>query len=172
MSPTLAVTLSSLLIIDDPLSHYSLPLPAMAEARTVAFHTLGCKLNFSATSTLSRMLEGEGYEKKEFDDLADVYVINTCSVTDNADKECRQLVRRIQRKSPESLVVITGCYAQLKPKEIAEIPGVDLVLGAAEKFNIGTHIHELAKGNSAKISSCDIEEVTDFTASYSLNDRT
>ena len=94
----------------------------MAESRTVAFHTLGCKLNFSETSSLSRMLELEGFEKKEFDDLADIYVINTCSVTDNADKECRQLVRRIQRKSPESLVVITGCYAQLKPKEISEIP--------------------------------------------------
>lgn len=144
----------------------------MEKRRTVAFHTLGCKLNFSETSTLSRMLENDGFEKREFDDLADVYVINTCSVTDNADKECRQIVRRIQRKSPESLVVITGCYAQLKPKEISEIPGVDLVLGAAEKFNIGTHIHELAKGNSAKICSCDIEEVTGFTASYSLNDRT
>lgn len=144
----------------------------MAEAKSVAFHTLGCKLNYSETSTLSRQMESEGFEKKEFDDLADVYVINTCSVTDNADKECRQLVRRIQRKSPESLVVITGCYAQLKPKEIAEIPGVDLVLGAAEKFNIGSHIRELAKGDSAKISSCEIEDVIGFNASYSINDRT
>ncbi len=144
----------------------------MAAARTVAFHTLGCKLNFSETSTLSRMLEGEGFEKKEFDDDADVYVINTCSVTDNADKECRQIVRRIQRRAPESLVVITGCYAQLKPKEIAEIPGVDLVLGAAEKFNIAHHIKELAKGDSAKICSCDVEDVTDFHASFSINDRT
>jgi len=144
----------------------------MAEARTVAFHTLGCKLNFSETSTLSRMLEKEGFEKKEFDDLADVYVINTCSVTDNADKECRQLVRRIQRKSPESLVVVTGCYAQLKPKEISEIPGVDLVLGAAEKFNLTKHIKELSKGDSAKICSCDIEEVLDFHSSYSIHDRT
>ena len=144
----------------------------MPEAKTVAFHTLGCKLNFSETSTLSRMLEKEGFEKKEFDDRADVYVINTCSVTDNADKECRQIVRRIQRKAPESLVVITGCYAQLKPKEIAEIPGVDLVLGAAEKFNIATHIKELAKGDSAKICSCDVEEVTGFNSSYSIADRT
>lgn len=144
----------------------------MASARTVAFHTLGCKLNFSETSTLSRMLETEGFEKKEFDENADVYVINTCSVTENADKECRQLVRRIQRKTPESLVVITGCYAQLKPKEISEIPGVDLVLGAAEKFNIATHIRELAKGDSAKICSCDIAEVSGFNSSYSLNDRT
>jgi threonylcarbamoyladenosine tRNA methylthiotransferase MtaB len=144
----------------------------MAEARTVAFHTLGCKLNFSETSTLTRMLESEGFEKKEFDDQADVYVINTCSVTDNADKECRQIVRRIQRKAPESLVVITGCYAQLKPKQISEIPGVNLVLGAAEKFNLAQHIRELSKGDSAKICSCDIEEVTGFNSSFSINDRT
>ncbi len=144
----------------------------MEKRRSVAFHTLGCKLNFSETSTLSRMLEEDGFDKKEFDDLADVYVINTCSVTDNADKECRQIVRRIQRKSPESLVVITGCYAQLKPKEISEIPGVDLVLGAAEKFNITKHLKELSKGDSTKISSCDIEEITGFNASFSLNDRT
>jgi threonylcarbamoyladenosine tRNA methylthiotransferase MtaB len=117
-------------------------------------------------------LEADGFEKKDFDDAADVYVINTCSVTDNADKECRQLVRRIQRKAPESLVVITGCYAQLKPKEIAEIPGVDLVLGAAEKFNITQHIKELHKNDAAKICSCDIEEVSGFNASYSLSDRT
>jgi len=144
----------------------------MAEARTVAFHTLGCKLNFSETSTLSRMLEGEGFKKKEFDELADVYVINTCSVTENADKECRQLVRRIQRKAPESFVVITGCYAQLKPQEISEIPGVDLVLGAAEKFNLARHIKQLSKGDSAKICSCDIEEISAFHSSYSIHDRT
>lgn len=144
----------------------------MSEARTVAFHTLGCKLNFAETSSLSRMLEHEGFQKKEFEDKADVYVINTCSVTDNADKECRQIVRRIQRKSPESLVVITGCYAQLKPKEIASIPGVDLVLGAAEKFNIAQHIRELSKNDSAKICSCDIDEVNSFHSSYSINDRT
>ncbi len=144
----------------------------MAEARTVAFHTLGCKLNFSETSTLSRLLENEGFEKKGFEEAADVYVINTCSVTENADKECRQLVRRIQRRSPESLVVITGCYAQLKPTEIASIPGVDLVLGAAEKFNLPTHLRELTKGDSALISSCDIAEVGGFNASWSVNDRT
>ncbi|HEX8461500.1 MAG TPA: MiaB/RimO family radical SAM methylthiotransferase, partial [Segetibacter sp.] len=144
----------------------------MDEKRSVAFHTLGCKLNFSETSTLSRLLENEGFEKKDFDDKADVYVINTCSVTDNADKECRQLVRRIQRKAPESLVVITGCYAQLKSKEIAEIEGVDLVLGAAEKFNIAAHLKELTKNDSAKICSCDISEVTGFNASFSINDRT
>lgn len=140
--------------------------------KTVALHTLGCKLNFSETSTLGRLLENDGFEKKDFDEVADVYVINTCSVTDNADKECRQLVRRIQRKAPEAMVVITGCYAQLKPKEIADIPGVDLVLGAAEKFNIAQHLKEITKGDSAKICSCDIEEVNIFTASHSINDRT
>src|SRR5690349_11219745 len=144
----------------------------MEKQRSIAFHTLGCKLNFSETSTLSRQMEAEGFSKKDFDDVADVYVINTCSVTDNADKECRQLVRRIQRKAPESFVVITGCYAQLKPKEISEIPGVDLVLGAAEKFNIAQHIRELAKGDPAKICSCDISEVTGFNSSWSVNDRT
>lgn len=144
----------------------------MSQKRSVAFHTLGCKLNFSETSTISRMMEQEGFEKKSFEDLADVYVINTCSVTDNADKECRQLVRRIQRRNPESFVVITGCYAQLKPKEIASIPGVDLVLGAAEKFNIAEHIRELSKGDPARICSCDIDEVSGFNASFSQNDRT
>lgn len=142
------------------------------QRRSVAFHTLGCKLNYSETSTLSRLLESDGFEKKDFAEEADVYVINTCSVTDNADKECRQLVRRIQRKTPESFVVITGCYAQLKPKEIAAIPGVDLVLGAAEKFNITQHLKELHKNDTAKICSCDIDEVSGFNASYSLNDRT
>jgi len=140
--------------------------------KTVAFHTLGCKLNFSETSTLSRLLEKEGFDRRDFDQQADVYVINTCSVTDNADKECRHLVRRIQRRNPESLVVITGCYAQLKPEAIAAIPGVDLVLGAAEKFNIAQHLKELSKGDPARICSCDIEEVTGFHPSFSLNDRT
>ena len=102
--------------------------------KTVAFHTLGCKLNYSETSTLSRMLEADGFVKKDFEDDADVYVINTCSVTENADKECRLMVRRIQKRAPQAMVVITGCYAQLKPQEIAAIEGVDLVLGAAEKF--------------------------------------
>ncbi len=143
-----------------------------AKKKSVAFHTLGCKLNFSETSSISRLLENEGYEKRDFTDEADVYVINTCSVTNNADKECRQLVRRINKKNPESIVVITGCYAQLKPKEIAEIPGVDLVLGAAEKFNLVEHLNNYTKTDSAKICSCDIGEVTGFNASYSLNDRT
>lgn len=140
--------------------------------KSVAFHTLGCKLNFSETSTLSRSLEQEGFEKKNFDDVADVYVINTCSVTENADKECRQIVRRIQRRAPESFVVITGCYAQLKPHEIASIDGVDLVLGAAEKFNLVEHIKDLTKGQGAKVHSCDIEDVEGFNSSYSISDRT
>lgn len=145
-------------------------LPAMP--KTVALHTLGCKLNYSETSTLGRLLENEGFVKKDFEDQADVYVINTCSVTDNADKECRMLVRRIQRRAPEAMVVITGCYAQLKPEEIAAIPGVDLVLGAAEKFNITRHLQEITKGDSARICSCDIDEVNIFTASHSIHDRT
>jgi threonylcarbamoyladenosine tRNA methylthiotransferase MtaB len=149
---------------------FSLILPRMN--KTVALHTLGCKLNFSETSTIGRLLENEGFEKRGFDEVADVYVINTCSVTENADKECRMLVRRIQRKAPEAMVVVTGCYAQLKPEEIASIPGVDLVLGAAEKFNIADHLREITKGNSAKICSCDIEDVNEFTASHSINDRT
>jgi threonylcarbamoyladenosine tRNA methylthiotransferase MtaB len=144
----------------------------MSNNRSVAFHTLGCKLNFSETSTLSRQLEMEGFEKKAFTDVADVYVINTCSVTENADKECRQLVRRIQKQAPESFVVITGCYAQLKPTEISQIPGVDLVLGAAEKFNLIQHLSSLTKGADTAIHSCDIDAVTGFHASYSVSDRT
>ncbi|MBU6306894.1 MAG: tRNA (N(6)-L-threonylcarbamoyladenosine(37)-C(2))-methylthiotransferase MtaB [Bacteroidetes bacterium] len=144
----------------------------MSLIRSVAFHTLGCKLNYSETSSLGRLLEKEGFEKKEFDEQADVYVINTCSVTDNADKECRQLVRRIQRRAPESYVVITGCYAQLKPNEIASIPGVDLVLGAAEKFNLPHHIKNLTHQDGVKICSCDIDDVNGFTASWSSQDRT
>jgi threonylcarbamoyladenosine tRNA methylthiotransferase MtaB len=144
----------------------------MSNGRTVALHTLGCKLNYAETSAIERLLEQDGFVRKEFTDEADVYVINTCSVTENADKECRQLVRRIQRKAPEAMVVITGCYAQLKPKEIAEIPGVDLVLGAAEKFNITSHLKELTHGDSAKICSCEIEDVEGFHSSFSLTNRT
>src|ERR1043165_4343400 len=154
LSPGQVICLLPIALCFLPLAHCLLKSylrAPMAASRTVAFHTLGCKLNFSETSSLSRILENEGFEKKEFDDLADVYVINTCSVTDNADKECRQLVRRIQRKAPESLIIVTGCYAQVKPKEISEIPGVDLVLGAAEKFHITKHIKDLSRGDSAKI---------------------
>lgn len=144
----------------------------MSAARTIAFHTLGCKLNYSETSSIARQMESEGFARREFTDVADVYVINTCSVTDNADKECRQLVRRIQRKAPASFVVIMGCYAQLKPEEIAQIQGVDLVLGASEKFQLARHLREYTKGDSAKICSCDIEEVAGFNSAYSLADRT
>lgn len=140
--------------------------------KTVALHTLGCKLNFSETTSIGRLLEDDGFIKKDFEEVADVYVINTCSVTENADKECRYLVRKIQKKAPEAMIVITGCYAQLKPKEIASIPGVNLVLGAAEKFNITQHLKELTKNDAAKICSCDIEDVNSFTATYSLKERT
>lgn len=141
-------------------------------AKSVALHTLGCKLNYSETSTLSRLLESDGYVKKDFEEVADLYVINTCSVTENADKECRQLVRRIQKRAPGGIVVITGCYAQLKPKEISEIDGVDLVLGAAEKFNIIKHLKDVSKGDETKICSCDIDDVNTFNSSFSLNGRT
>jgi threonylcarbamoyladenosine tRNA methylthiotransferase MtaB len=138
---------------------------------TVAFHTLGCKLNFSETSALSRRLEAEGFGRKSFEEEADVYVLNTCSVTENADKECRMLVRRIQRRAPEAMVVITGCYAQLKPAEIAAIPGVDLVLGAAEKFNLSAHLRTLSKG-AARVACNDIDAIQGFHAAHSEGDRT
>ena len=144
----------------------------MQTPQSVAFHTLGCKLNYAESSSLQRLMQQEGFEQKEFTDTADIYVINTCSVTENADKECRYLVRRIQRQAPESFIVITGCYAQLKPAEIASIPGVDLILGAKEKFNIAAHVRELVKGDPARICSCDIDEVTDFHAGFSLGQRT
>jgi threonylcarbamoyladenosine tRNA methylthiotransferase MtaB len=144
----------------------------MEKQPTIAFHTLGCKLNFSETSSIIRLIEKEGFIKKDFEEIADIYVINTCSVTENADKECRYLVRRIQNKSPESFIVITGCYAQLKPEGISNIPGVDLILGAAEKFNIAKYLTDLTKGIKAKIYSCEIENITGFNSSYSANDRT
>lgn len=147
-------------------------MPSMQNLPSVAFHTLGCKLNFSETSALARHLEQEGFVQKNFEEEADYYVINTCSVTENADKECRQLVRRIQRRSPSSAVVITGCYAQLKPKEIASIPGVDLVLGAAAKFELATHLQALKKGDDTKICSCDIDTLENFHASWSVHHRT
>jgi threonylcarbamoyladenosine tRNA methylthiotransferase MtaB len=146
-------------------------IPTLTQ-KTVAFHTLGCKLNYSETSGLSRLLADEGFGKKEFDEVADIYVINTCSVTENADKECRYLVRKVRRQAPESMVVITGCYAQLKPREIADIPGVDLVLGAAEKFNLARHLKDWSAGDPTKICSCDIADVTGFHPSYSFGDRT
>ena len=144
----------------------------MPVSKSVALHTLGCKLNYSETSAIERLLQNDGFVKKDFTEEADVYVINTCSVTENADRECRQLVRRVQRKSPDAMIVITGCYAQLQPREIAAIEGVDLVLGAAEKFNIATHLRQLTKGDSTRICSCDIEEVNGFHSSFSINTRT
>jgi len=144
----------------------------MRTEKTIALHTLGCKLNFSETSTLGRMLEKEGFIRRDFEEKADIYVINTCSVTENADKECRQLVRRVQAQNQEAVVVITGCYAQLKPQEIASIPGVDLVLGAAEKFNIVDHLREYTKSDTASVHSCEIDAVQGFNAAYSVTDRT
>jgi threonylcarbamoyladenosine tRNA methylthiotransferase MtaB len=142
------------------------------ENKSIAFHTLGCKLNFSETSTITRLFDEEGFEKKEFTQEADVYVINTCSVTENADKECKQLIRKVKKQNPNSTVIITGCYAQLKSTEIAKIEGVDIVIGAGEKFNIVKHLNEYKKNGEAKICSCDIEEVEGFHSSYSKNDRT
>ena len=144
----------------------------MNQNLSVAFHTLGCKLNYSETSSLSNMLVKSGMIKKEFEEEADIYIINTCSVTENADKECKQIVQKIQNKNPNSFIVITGCYAQLKPKEIANIKGVDLVLGAAEKFNLLYYLSFLQKGDPVKIACNDIENYNEFKESYSLNDRT
>lgn len=139
---------------------------------TVALHTLGCKLNFSETSTLARSLQQHGFEKVDFHDVADYYIINTCSVTENADRECKEIVRRVLRTNPEGKIVITGCFAQLKPQEISEIPGVDLVLGAAEKFNIPAHLSALMTKQQAIYHSCDIDAIEDFQSSYSFGDRT
>ncbi len=141
--------------------------------KAAAFHTLGCKLNFAETSTIARQLTGAGYDKVSFDERADVYVINTCSVTDNADRECKFHVKRAQKANPDGLVVILGCYAQLKPEEIAGIEGVDLVLGAKEKFNILSYLDDLQKTTShGVIHSCEIEAADTFIGSYSIGDRT
>jgi len=144
----------------------------VSESQSIAFHTLGCKLNFSETSTLSRLFDKEGFEKREFNQDADVYVINTCSVTENADKECKQLIRKVKRQNPNSTVVITGCYAQLKAEEIGRIEGVDIVIGAGEKYNIVEHLKTYKKNGTAKVCSCDIDDVEGFHASFSINDRT
>lgn len=144
----------------------------MNPARTVAFHTLGCKLNFSETSAIGRQLRAAGFEKREFKEGADVFVINTCSVTDNADKECRKIVRDVLSVSPEAFVVIIGCYAQLKPKEISEIEGVDLVLGATEKFNLPHYLENLRKREHADVHSCEVSEANTFVDAWSFGDRT
>ncbi|MGG1923980.1 tRNA (N(6)-L-threonylcarbamoyladenosine(37)-C(2))-methylthiotransferase MtaB [Chryseobacterium sp. NRRL B-14798] len=141
--------------------------------RTAAFHTLGCKLNFAETSTIARQLTDAGYDKVSFDEKANVYVINTCSVTENADRECKLHVKRAMKANPEGLVVIVGCYAQLKPEEISQIEGVDLVLGAKEKFNILSYLDDLEKSeNEGVVHSCEIEETDFFIGSYSIGDRT
>ncbi len=146
----------------------------MPEMKKVAFYTLGCKLNFSESSTLARMLEDLGYERVEFNQQPDVFIINTCSVTDNADKKCRKIVREAQKINPEGYVAILGCYAQLKPQEIAEIPGVDAVLGASEKFRLHELLPTFVKATSgtAQVYNSPIEEALEYHASYSLNDRT
>ncbi|MDR1877354.1 MAG: tRNA (N(6)-L-threonylcarbamoyladenosine(37)-C(2))-methylthiotransferase MtaB [Flavobacteriaceae bacterium] len=140
--------------------------------RSVAFHTLGCKLNFAETSTIARQLISEGFIKVSFDEVADIYIINTCSVTENADKECKTIVKRALYKNPEALICVIGCYAQLKPEEIAQIEGVDLVLGAKEKFAIHKYIGELKKDSDTKIHSCEIDKADFFVGSYSIGDRT
>ena len=137
----------------------------------VAFKTLGCKLNYSETSSISREFVKKGYEKVSFDDASDIYVINTCSVTQNADKEFKYLVNKVKRKNPNSSVVAIGCYAQLKPKKISEIPGVDLVLGADKKFDILNYLN-LEDQDNNNIHSCEINSVDFFKSSYSLGDRT
>ena len=140
--------------------------------KKVAFYTLGCKLNYSETSTISRQFQDAGFEKVEFTQKADVYVINTCSVTDNADKKCRKVVSEALKISPLAYVAVVGCYAQLKPTEIAEIPGVDAVFGAAEKFNIVAHLSQLVKSDKKLVLAGSVVDANVFKSSYSAGDRT
>ena len=145
----------------------------MATPRSIAFHTLGCKLNFSETSAIAQQFEAEGYAVLPFDQEADVYLINTCSVTDFADRKCRKIVRQALRRAPQAKVVVTGCYAQLKPQEIADIPGVDLVLGAGEKFNALRYIDQIEKApGKGLVRAGEIETVNDFKDAFSFGDRT
>ncbi|MDG1037173.1 MAG: tRNA (N(6)-L-threonylcarbamoyladenosine(37)-C(2))-methylthiotransferase MtaB [Crocinitomicaceae bacterium] len=144
----------------------------MNQYKKVAFYTLGCKLNFSETSTIGRAFEAAGYAKVKFDDTPDIFVINTCSVTENADKKCRQLVKKALKINPNGFVAIIGCFAQLKPKQIAEIPGVDIVLGANEKFNIVEHIESLEKNEETIISNENIKKTKEFIPAFSMGDRT
>lgn len=144
----------------------------MNPALKVAFHTLGCKLNFAETSTIARELMDNGCQRVDYNDFADVYVINTCSVTESADRECQTWVNRALQSNPEAHVVVIGCYAQLKPEKIASIPGVSLVLGATEKFNVANYIHHLKEKTDAQIFSCDIATHHTFVSSYSSGDRT
>lgn len=145
----------------------------MATPRSVAFYTLGCKLNYSETSSIGRLFEEAGYTELSFNDGADIYVINTCSVTDFADRKCRQIVRRALRFNPQAKVIVVGCYAQLKPDEIADIPGVDLVLGAAEKFRILDFVEELSKApGKGMVKAGEVSEAKNFVDAFSFGDRT
>lgn len=140
--------------------------------KSIAFHTLGCKLNFAETSTLERFFAKEGYQIVSFNEPASVFVINTCSVTENADKECRKLVGNIHRKNPEAVICLIGCYAQLKPEEIAAIPGVDIVLGASEKFNLLQFVNAYRRDEHPVVHACEVEAADTFVASYSIGSRT
>ncbi len=144
----------------------------MIDRKKVAFYTLGCKLNFSETATISRNFQDEGFNRVEFSEFADVYVINTCSVTENADKRFKTIVKQAQRSNPEAFVVAVGCYAQLQPEELAAVNGIDLVLGATEKFKITDYLNELTKNETAAIHSCEIEDADFYVSSYSIGDRT
>lgn len=144
----------------------------MIQYKKVAFYTLGCKLNFSETSTISRLFEDAGFAKVDFEETPDIYVINTCSVTENADKKCKQLVKKALKINPDAFVAIIGCFAQLKPVEIGQIPGVDLVLGANEKFDILNYLEEAEKKEATQIAYQNIKETKEFIPSFSIGDRT
>ncbi len=144
----------------------------MNVSKKVAFYTLGCKLNFSETSTIARSFKSEGFDRVDFSEIADIYVINTCSVTENADKRFKTIVKQAQKSNPEAFIVAIGCYAQLKPEELADVNGVDLVLGATEKFKITDYLNDLTKNDFGEIHSCEIEEADFYVGSYSIGDRT
>jgi threonylcarbamoyladenosine tRNA methylthiotransferase MtaB len=144
----------------------------MIADKKVAFYTLGCKLNFSETSTIARNFVSEGFERVEFEEKADVYVINTCSVTDNADKRFKSIVKNALKKNDNAFLIAVGCYAQLKPEELAAVDGVDLVLGATEKFNVTSYINDLTKNNVGEVHSCEISDADFYVGSYSIGDRT
>lgn len=144
----------------------------MENRKKVAFYTLGCKLNFSETSTIARSFQDEGFDRVDFEDAADIYVINTCSVTENADKQFKQIVKKALKKNDKAFVAAVGCYAQLKPEELAAVDGVDLVLGATEKFKITDYINDLSKNDMGEVHSCEIAEADFYVGSYSIGDRT
>ncbi|GFZ77246.1 tRNA (N(6)-L-threonylcarbamoyladenosine(37)-C(2))-methylthiotransferase MtaB [Aquaticitalea lipolytica] len=144
----------------------------MENRKKVAFYTLGCKLNFSETSTIARNFTDEGFDRVEFNEVADIYVINTCSVTENADKRFKSIVKQAQKSNPDAFVAAVGCYAQLKPQELADVDGVDLVLGATEKFKITDYLNDLSKNDFGEVHSCEIEDADFYVGSYSIGDRT